>query len=75
MVTKNKASKTSRIEAHTLTERGKSIQAMLNALETEDGLTPWEIGFVHDQMDWFYRLRDLTPRQFETLEKIYRKFN
>lgn len=62
-------------EAHELSPQGKRILAMLTALENEDPLTPWEIGFVHNMMDWFYNHHDLTPRQFTTLEKIYAKVN
>jgi hypothetical protein len=59
-----------------LSQRGKDILAMLTALETEDKLSTWEEGFVGSMTDWFLiQQRDLTPKQYETLEKIYKKFN
>lgn len=48
---------------------------MLKALEDEDGLSDWEREFMLSVSDWFYmRDKKLTPAQFSTLERIYRKF-
>ncbi len=59
-----------------LDDKGKRTLAMLTALETEDGLSSWEVDFVSSVTDWFLKEgRELTPKQFETLERIYHKFN
>jgi hypothetical protein len=59
----------------TLNDQGKRTLAMLTALEDEAQLTDWEIDFVASVSDWFYKGQSLSPKQFETLEKVYRKFN
>jgi hypothetical protein len=59
-----------------LSERGKDTLAMLTALEDEDKLNDWEIGFVSSVSDWFLvEQRELTPNQFDRLKIIYDKFN
>ena len=68
--------KASSVDRTGLSEQGKSTLAMLTALEDEDKLSTWEMEFVESVSDWFLKKeRELTPRQYETLEKIYHKFN
>jgi hypothetical protein len=64
------------IDSTGLDEQGKRTLAMLTALEDEDRLSIWEIGFIGSLIDWFIKgEKALTPKQFDTLEKIYQKFN
>lgn len=54
----------------------RNIDIWLKALEEQDGLTDWEKGFVGSVSDWFYmKGKDLTTKQYEALERIYRRFN
>ena len=47
----------------------------LKALEDQDGLSDWEKDFIASVTDWFYGDHKLSPKQYQTLERIYRKFN
>lgn len=59
-----------------LSERGHQILSMLTALETEDGLSKWEQDFVISVTDQYLgKAYNLSDKQYDCLEKIYRKFN
>ena len=73
---KGNVAKASSVDRTGLSERGKATLAMLTALEDEQGLSEWEVGFVADVSDWFLiKQRPLTEKQFEHLKKVYDKFN
>ena len=60
----------------TLDRETENVDIWLRALEDEDGLTDWEKEFVASVTDRFYMSdKQVTPRQYEVLERIYRKFN
>lgn len=55
-------------------ERTTKVDVMLRALEDQD-VNEWEKGFLSSVSDWFYMKQgNLSERQYETLEKIYRRF-
>ena len=56
-------------------ETSKKITAMLRALENEDSLSQWEQDFVARVTDRFLDGGTLTQKQYDTLERIYRKTN
>lgn len=73
---KGNVTKASRVDRTGLSERGKETLIMLTALEDEDKLSEWEVGFVSDVSDWFLlKQRSLTENQFNCLKKVYSKFN
>ena len=43
-------------------------------LDFEDKFTEWERNFYTNVSEWFEGGHKLSPNQYETLEKIYRKF-
>ena len=54
----------------------QNADVWLRALENEDGLNDWEKEFVASVSDRFYMTNlFLTRPQYETLERIYRRFN
>lgn len=62
-------------ESHELDEEGKKVLSMLTALEDEDSLNNWEMGFVSDVATRFYNGKSLHPNSFKKLEEVYRKYN
>jgi hypothetical protein len=73
---RNGSKSASKVDSTGLNARGKATLAMLTALEDEAALSEWEIDFIANIADWFIsKERSLSPKQYETLEKIYRKFN
>jgi DNA-dependent RNA polymerase auxiliary subunit epsilon len=76
MARKGNESKAKDVSRIGLSEQGEKTLAMLTALEDEDNLSQWEITFIESLSDWFLnKERELTPRQYEVLERVYRKFN
>jgi hypothetical protein len=60
----------------TVNRETENADIWLQALENEDGMTDWEKEFVASVSDTFYMTdRKLSQRQYEVLEKIYRKWN
>ena len=53
----------------------KNVDIWLQALEDEtEKMNEWEQGFYTSVSDWFYNDHPLSPKQYETLERLYRRF-
>jgi hypothetical protein len=51
-------------------EQKRAREVLQDLLALDEGLTNWEIDFIESVNQW---QSDLTPKQIETLDKIYEK--
>ena len=53
----------------------ENVGIWIHALEDHtDRMSLWEQNFLENVSDWFGDGGNLSPAQYETLEKLYRKF-
>lgn len=76
MARERKQVKAANVDGTGLSAKARDTLTMLTALEDEDGLSDWQKDFVASVSDWFLiQQRELTQKQFECLESVYKKYN
>lgn len=54
-----------------MTADGDEMQMIRDCMDRESRLSDWERSFIDSVAMQFERIRSLSPRQFETLERIW----
>lgn len=69
------AGKRNKSKSPNLSEEDKRIRAMITALEDEQRLNDWELGFVADVAERWENGNKLHPNSVSKLKQVYDKYN